>query len=123
GFLSNIVDRDYLISSLRQHLVSCGCVLKNERSDADFIVEARAGAIGTDRHDLLYGIPALNLPISPIQGGPTATPEIAFARRTDQKGVAKVAVFVYHRASGEPVWQSGVDTVASKAQDSWVLGM
>lgn len=123
SFLNHIVDRDYLVSTLRQHLVASGAVLKDSREEADFVVEARAGAIGTDRHDLLYGIPALNLPISPIQGAPTATPEIALARRTDQKGVAKVAVFVYHRATGEPVWQSGVDTIASKAQDSWFLGM
>jgi hypothetical protein len=90
---------------------------------AEFVVEARAGAVGTDRHDVLYGIPAINLPVAPVQGAPTATPEIALARRTDQKGVAKVAVFAYHRDTGRPVWQSGVDTIASKAQNSWWFGV
>src|SRR6185369_5231494 len=50
-------------------------------------------------------------------------PEIALARRTDQKGVVKLAVFAYHRTTGQPVWQSGVDSVASNAQNSWWLGM
>jgi hypothetical protein len=49
-------------------------------------------------------------------------PEIALAKRTDQIGVAKLAVFAYERATGVPVWQSGSDVVASKARDLWVFG-
>jgi hypothetical protein len=123
AYLSTVTDKDYLISTLRQHMLASGCVMEMAKDRADFIVEARAGAVGTDRHDVLYGIPALNLPVAPVAGAPTATPEIALARRTDQKGVAKVAVFAYHRESGRPVWQSGVDTIASRAQNSWLFGI
>ena len=56
--LEEVVDRDYLVSTLRQHLLASGCTLKDVRDEADFIVEARAGAVGTDRNDLLFGIPA-----------------------------------------------------------------
>lgn len=122
-YLGAVTDKDYLISTLRQHMLASGCVMELAKEQAEFVVEARAGAVGTDRHDVLYGIPALNLPVAPVQGAPTATPEIALARRTDQKGVAKVAVFAYHRESGRPVWQSGVDTIASKAQNSWWFGI
>ncbi len=122
-FLNGVVDKEYLVSTLRQHMLSSGCTMKERKDDADFIVEARAGAVGTDRHDLLYGMPSFNLPWTPVTGTPAAIPEIALAKRTDQKGVAKVAVFAYHRKTGEPVWQSGVDTIASKAQNSWWLGM
>ncbi len=123
SYLPAVVDKDYLISTLRQHMLASGCVMKEKKDDAEFVVEARAGAVGTDRHDLLFGIPSMTLPVAPVAGAPSAIPEIAFARRTDQKGVAKVAVFAYHRTTGEPVWQSGVDTIASKAQNSWLLGV
>jgi hypothetical protein len=123
AYLSGITDKDYLMSTLRQHMLASGCVIKDKKDEADFIVEARAGAVGTDRHDLLFGMPSVNLPWTPLGGTPAAIPEIALARRTDQKGVAKLAVFAYHRATGEPVWQSGVDSVASNAQNSWWLGM
>ena len=122
-FMSGVVDKDYLMSTLRQHMVASGCTIKDRKDEADFIVEARAGAVGTDRHDLLFGMPSVNLPWTPVQGTPAAIPEIALARRTDQKGVVKLAVFAYHRTTGQPVWQSGVDSVASNAQNSWWLGM
>jgi hypothetical protein len=122
-YLSGVTDKDYLMSTLRQHMVASGCTIKDKKEDADYIVEARAGAVGTDRHDLLFGIPSVNLPWTPVQGTPAAIPEIAFARRTDQKGVVKLAVFAYQRTTGEPVWQSGVDSIASNAQSSWLLGM
>ncbi|MEX0585889.1 MAG: DUF6655 family protein [Pirellulales bacterium] len=117
-------DNHYLISSFRQQLLACGCVLKEKREDAEFVVEARAGAVGTDRHDLLYGVPATNLPtLAPIPGMPTAIPEIPLAKRTAQRGVAKIAVFAYHRESGKAIWQSGVNQVASDAKNTWVFGV
>jgi hypothetical protein len=122
-FLSSAVDREYLVSTLRQHMLASGCTMKEKKEDADFVVEARAGAIGTDRHDLLYGMPSFSLPWTPMTGGSAVVPEIALAKRTDQKGVAKVAVFAYHRTTGQPVWQSGTDMVASTAQNSWWMGI
>ncbi len=76
-FMSGVVDKDYLMSTLRQHMVASGCTIKDRKDEADFIVEARAGAVGTDRHDLLFGMPSVNLPWTPVQGTPAAIPEIA----------------------------------------------
>ena len=122
-YLDGVTDSKFVISTMRQHMLASGCALKDNLGEAEFVVEARAGTIGTDRSDLLFGMPAINLGgISPVPGVPTAIPEIALARRTDQKGVAKIAVFAYHRESGRPVWQSGSDLVASKARDLWVFG-
>jgi hypothetical protein len=123
AFLNGVVDKEYLVSTLRQHMLASGCTLKAKKEEADFVVEARAGAVGTDRHDLLYGIPSFNLPWTPYTGGSAVVPEIALAKRTDQKGVAKVAVFAYHRTTGQPVWQSGTDMIASNAKNSWLFGM
>lgn len=122
--LGAVVDKQYLSSSLRQHILASGCILREKREDAEFIVEARAGAVGTDSHDLLFGVPAMNLPqFSPVQGITTsAIPEIAVAKRQEQRGLAKVAVFAYHRETGMPVWQSGMATSDSTAKNFWVLG-
>lgn len=121
--LAEIVDRNYLISTLRQHLLANGCLLRDKREDAAFIVEARAGAIGTDRNDLLFGVPSMNVPqILPMQPTPAAIPEIPLAKRRDQRGIAKIAVFAYHRETGEPVWQSGIAHQESSANDVWILG-
>jgi hypothetical protein len=121
--LVEVVDRGYLVSSLRQHMLASGLVLKDARDQAEFVVEPRAGAVGTDNHDLLFGVPALQLPQVPVAAAmPAAIPEIPFAKRRDQRGVAKVAVFAYRRETGEPVWQSGIVIHKSTANDIWVLG-
>lgn len=121
--LKGVTDRNYLVSTLRQHLLASGCTLKNERDEADFIVEARAGAVGTDRNDLLFGIPATNVPqILPFQGVPAAIPEVPLAKRRDQRGIAKISLFAYHRETGLPVWQSGLAVRESSSNDVWVFG-
>jgi hypothetical protein len=121
--LGDVVDRNYLISTLRQHLLANGCQLRDKREEADFIVEARAGAVGTDRNDLLFGVPSMNVPqILPLQPVPAAIPEIPIAKRKDQRGIAKIAVFAYHRATGTPVWQSGLVHQESSSNDVWILG-
>lgn len=122
--LGDVVDRNYLVSTLRQHLLASGCALRDKREEADFVVEARAGAVGTDRNDLLFGVPSINVPqIAPVQPVPgAAIPEIPIAKRRDQRGIAKIAVFAYHRETGTPVWQSGVAFQESSANDVWILG-
>jgi hypothetical protein len=121
--LGDTVDRNYLVSTLRQHLLASGCALRDKADDAEFVVEARAGAIGTDRNDLLFGVPSMNVPqILPAQPTPAAIPEIPLAKRRDQRGVAKIAVFAYHRRTGSPVWQSGLAQRESSSNDVWILG-
>lgn len=121
--VTDAVDRNYYISTLRQQLLAHGCELKDKREEADFIVEARAGAIGTDRNDLLFGVPTTSVPAIPVVSPlPSTVPEIPIAKRKDQVGVAKIAIFAYHRASGTPVWQSGIVRQESTANDVWILG-
>jgi hypothetical protein len=121
--LGEVVDRNYLISTIRQQLLASGCLLREQKDQADFIVEARAGAVGTDRNDLLFGLPTMNLPSIPlVQPVPAMIPEIPIAKRRDQRGIAKIAVFAYHRETGTPVWQSGLAHQESSANDVWILG-
>ncbi|MDZ7616563.1 MAG: DUF6655 family protein [Patescibacteria group bacterium] len=122
-YVKNATDWEYLISTMRQHMLASGCVLRDKKEDADYAVEVRAGAIGTDRHDLLYGVPATDIPsIVPVTGVPRAIPEMPFLKKTEQRGVARIAVFAYNTKTGRPVWQSGVIPVESSAKDLWVLG-
>jgi len=110
-----------VVSSLRQQLLASGCLLVENRTQATYVVEARSGGIGTDQCQLLFGVPQMNLP-SVLPGQPSLIPEIPLAKKTDQKGVAKIAVFAYNRRTGRPVWQSGVVQSDSTLKDTWVLG-
>lgn len=121
--MGDVVDKGYLVSCMRQHLLASGCVMKDKREDATFVIEPRVGAMGTDSHDLMFGIPAFSVPqVVPGTPLPSSVPEIAFAKRRDQMGVAKIAVFAYRRETGEPVWQSGMAMNKSTANDIWLFG-
>jgi hypothetical protein len=122
-YLKSVVDSQYLISAMRQHMLASGCVLRDKKEEADYIVEIRAGAIGTDRHELLYGVPATEVPsVVSLSGVPRAIPEMPLVKKTEQRGVARIAVFAYNSTTGRPVWQSGVIPIESNAKDLWVLG-
>lgn len=120
-FVGEAVDKGYLVSSVRQRIVQHGCYLQENREDAEYVVELRSGAIGTDRYELLVGVPEMNLP-AVIPGQPSVIPEIPVVKKTDQQGVAKLAVFIYERESGMALAQSGVLRGQSESRDTWVMG-
>jgi len=123
--LQQATDSAYLISTLRQHMLASGCILKEKETDATYVVEVRTGAIGTDHHELVYGVPRVDIPaLIPVSGVgvPSNIPEIKLVTRTDQRAVVKLAVFAYNRESGRPVWQSGIAPMESTAKNIWVFG-
>ena len=123
------VNSDYIISSLRQQLTAARCKIHDKREDAEIIVEPRVGALGTDGHEITYGIPqqqtgqiataAAALTSTPLF---PALPELSFAKLDAQQGIAKVMVFAYERESLHPVWQSGVAKSESTSRNSWWFG-
>lgn len=121
-YLDGTVDKGYVISSLRQHLLAHGVKLQEDRKASEVIVEARSGAVGTDRHSmLLLGTPQMSVPVV-MTGQPSQIPEIALLKKTDMKGVAKIAVFAYDRKSGDALWQSGLVDARSTLKDWWIFG-
>jgi hypothetical protein len=121
------VNADYIISSLRQQMVLDGCLLQEKREDATYIAEARVGVLGSDAHDVNYGVPGSNglTAAASLVGGTAplpSLPEISFARKTDDTAATKVAVFAYNRETRQPVWQSGLSVARSQAQAKWILG-
>lgn len=123
-YLDTAVDKGYVISSIRQHMMASGVKVVDTKEKASYVVEARTGALGTDSHSVMVGVPQMTIPqVVPVPGVPSSVPEIPLAKRTKQTGVAKLALFAYHRDSGQIVWQSGVQQFSSHAKDSFVFGM
>jgi uncharacterized protein DUF6655 len=121
--LKKITDSEYLISCMRQHMFASGCLVRDSKAEADYVVEVRAGAVGTDRHDVLYGVPAVNVPtVVPVTGIPSHIPEMPIIKKTDQRAVVKLSLFAYHQKTGRPLWQSGAVPQESDAKATWILG-
>ena len=118
---AGVVDKGYLVSSVRQQLLAHGALIQEDKWRATYVVELRAGAVGTDRHSVMLGTPAVSLP-SVVPGIPTSVPEIALMKKSDQRGVAKIGVFAYNRITGRAVWQSGTVESSSQLKDTWVFG-
>lgn len=123
----DLVNADYIASSLRQQLFACGCLVHDTSEEADYIVEVRLGALATDGHDVVIGIPANNAVAAAAVALPNAPPvptipEIALARRNAQSGAAKIAAFAFHRETKRVVWQSGISRATGDARDTWVFG-
>jgi hypothetical protein len=120
------VNSEYIISSLRQQLTGARCLIQDAREMADIIVEPRVGALGTDGHEVVYGIPqsgsitsaAAILSNSPIP----AIPEISIGKSNAQSGIAKVIVFAYDRETRSPVWQSGIAKAEATSSNNWYFG-
>lgn len=121
-YLEDTVHKKYLASSLRQQLVASGVLLHEKAEEADYIVEARSGVIGTNRNDSMFGVPSLSIP-PVVPGIPTNTPEVALAKKTNQQAAAKIAVYARHQATGNRIWQSGVVTAETFEKNSWLFGI
>lgn len=114
------IDQGWVISSLRQSLLMNGVLLREKEEQAQWVVEARVGAYGTDDHNWMLGIPQVTVPPS-LTGIPTGTvPEMPLVKSTKQQGVAKLAVFAYDRTSGRIVWTSGTMLAFATAKDVYV---
>ena len=120
---------EYAIGSLRQQLLAYNCHLQDKADDAEIIVEARLGAMGADSDEQTYGVPTgvmLHTAAAAVTPGGSSLPQLpdlSLGRRNHQLGAARIGVVAYDRATREPVWQAGVATGNSKANDLWVLGI
>lgn len=119
----NAVDQGWVVSSIRQAMLTQGVLLRAKPEQAQWIVEARVGAYGTDSYNWLVGVPQLSIPPT-LTGVPTGTvPEIPLIKKSNQQGVAKLALFAYDRASGQLVWNSGTMLATANAKDVYIGGV
>lgn len=116
------IDQGWVISSLRQAMLAQGVLLRDKPEKAQWIVEARVGAYGTDSYNWLVGVPQVTVPPT-LAGIPTGTiPEIPIIKKTDQLAYSKMALFAYDRASGQLVWRSGTQLATANAKDVYIGG-
>ncbi len=121
--LAGTIDSAYLTSLIRQHILASGCILKEQKIEADYVVEVRTGAVGTDHRELLLGVPATRTRgLIPLPGVPDSIPEMPLATKNEQRAVVKLAAFAYNRKTGRPVWQSGAVPIESTVKDVYVFG-
>jgi hypothetical protein len=125
---TSFVNDGYIISSLRNQLAAAGCNLVDDRKNAEVIVEARVGTLGSNAHRITYGFPSNNLLSQAAVFVPSAPPvpplpNISIAEKENQTGATKIAVFAYDAKSGAAVWQSGIATARSNGRDTWILGV
>ena len=56
------VDKPYVVASVRHRLLYHGATITTDAKEADIILEARSGGIGTDSSEMFYGMPEIALP-------------------------------------------------------------
>jgi hypothetical protein len=120
--VSNVsaVDQGWVVSSIREAMLAQGVLIRAKPEQAQWIVEARVGAYGTDADNWMIGIQQITIPPT-VTGVPTGTvPELPFIKRSNQQGVAKLALFAYDRSSGALTWNSGTMLAKATAKDVYL---
>lgn len=119
---NSTTDSDYLKSLVRQQLAANGAFVRDAIDDADYVLEVAPGAVGTNRYELMYGIPETSIPAIGTVTSATSIPEFALIKRTDQKAQVKLNMWAYNKTTGAIIWQSGVQTKSSNIRDRWIFG-
>ncbi len=117
--LGILTDRSYIIAEVRAAALRAGVILVRRPDDAQYILELRAGAVGTNRNDYVLGIPAGQIP---WVGAPIATPEVPVYKSIAQAGVCRVAFVAYAQADGRLFHASGPAFGFSDHKSRWILG-
>jgi hypothetical protein len=92
------LDAKYAVSAIKQSLLQQGNAIIDTRTDADVIVEVRAGALSIDSISQTVGVPGIDL--SPISV-PLQTEGVKIGTRSKTMGVAKFSLFAYNRKTGK----------------------
>ena len=93
-------DSKYAVAAIRDHLLRQGAALVAERGQAQAVVELRAGALSIDEIETLVGLRSFDVPV-PLASAPLKLPEVALYKKTERKGVARIAVTTYGASDGK----------------------
>ncbi len=111
------VDKNYVVSSVRHHVLLQGGQIASKAEEADIILEVRSGAIGTNSLNSFLGIPQISIP------GVFATPEVKLINRVTQVGMAKIGLVAYDAKSHEMLGQGGTSLAKSDENNWYILGV
>ena len=127
GYVS-VVDKDWVLSSVRRSMVQQGVLLSDKKEDAQVVVEMAMGAYGTDDRDCKAGLPQLG--VTPTMFGAPAvsgsssssSSALSFSQTNKQDAVVKAALFAYDAKSGQMVWESGTISNVEAVRDHFIMG-
>ncbi len=121
-----VVDKDWIISSIRRSMLEQGVLLENNKDKAEVIVEAAFGAYGTDQRDRKFGLPGLSLSPSLTTGAAVSTSgsstSLTFSETNQQDAVIKARLFAYEAKTGRIVWETAPLLNAQGVRDHFVVG-
>jgi Family of unknown function (DUF6655) len=108
------VDKNYILASVRHHVVQAGGGLSAKPEQADVMLEVRSGGVGTNSKDMFLGSPALSVP-GPF---PVSLPEIKLMSRSTQTGIAKLGLVAYDAKTRRSLGTGGV-AVSQSDDNNW----
>jgi hypothetical protein len=121
-----VVDKDYVISSIRRTMAEQGVLLENNKDKAEIIVEAAFGAYGTDERDRKVGLPGFSLVPSLTTGATVASSgsstSLTFKETNQQDAVVKARMFAYEAKTGRLVWETAPLLNAQGVRDHFLMG-
>lgn len=121
-----MTDLKYVLFRVREKLLEEGALLMPAEDKADVIVQVGVGALGTDRYEVLVGMPEVHgigiiNPDFPI---PPALPEVPLLKAMNQHGVAKIRIVAFRRNTGQLIALSGDAGMSSTHNRStWFVGI
>jgi len=95
----NVVEKQFLISSLKEKLLESNGRMNMADEKADIIVEPRANLSNIDDSKFLLGLPSIPLPIP--GAGTVKSPEIALFAKDTQKGRSMISLWGVDSESGK----------------------
>ena len=111
------VDKPYVTASIRHRIMRAGGLLTAAADDADVVMEARSGGVGTDTSESFLGTPEIALP------GMLTVPEIRVAEKKSQYGYAKIGLVLYDAKSKKVLGDGGMAMAQSDDHNWYVAGV
>ncbi len=111
------VDKGYVVSSVRHHVLHAGGELAAKPEEADIILELRSGGIGTDNSDAYLGMPGITLP------GMVSLPDVKLVTRTRQSAFAKLGLVAIDAKTHQELGAGGVSLAMSDDNNWYVMGV
>lgn len=125
-YLSGVVDKDYVVSSIRRAMGEQGVLLENNKDKAQIVLEPSFGAYGTDMRDTQLGLPGMTLMPSLLTGASVASSgsgnSLNLSQTNREDAVIKAILYAYDAKSGRMVWESGWLLNAQGVRDHFFMG-
>jgi hypothetical protein len=112
-------DKTFVVAEVRAAARESGVRVVDEREKATYVMELRAGAVGTDQTEYILGLPASTVP---SVAGSVPVPEAALFKSIKQMGACHVAFVAYSQEDGRLFYSSGPAYGFSDHRSRWVFG-